>query len=79
VFLSGSIKEISVNGSDGPFCYCNSSLVLYTDAAEAQNGWAKHFDSYDSNVTDEDGGELNDDAYHNLKVVYNCPLSEFLG
>ena len=79
VFLASGIKTIEVNGADGPFYNCSSDLVLYTDASEQPSGWNKHFENYNSNVSDEDGGELNDDAYHNLKVVYNCPLSEFPG
>ena len=79
VFLSGGIRTIEVNGSDGPFFYCSSDLVLYTDATEQPSGWATHFENYNSNVADEDGGELNDDAYHNLKVVYGCSLADFPG
>jgi|GEM_PF-2415371 len=79
VFLSDDILEIEVNGADGPFFCCDSSLVLYTDAAERPSSWDKHFNNFDSNVSDEDGGELDDSAYHNLKVVYNCPLSDFPG
>ena len=79
VFLSGGIKTIEVNGSDGPFYCCSSDLTLYTDAQEKPSGWSDHFENYSSDVADEDGGELNEDAYQNLKVVYGCSLSDFPG
>ena len=79
IFLSGGIKEIEVNGADSPFVYCSKNLILYTDATEQPNGWAKHFENYNSNLTDEDGGELSDDSYYNLKVVYGCAQSDFPG
>lgn len=77
VYMPAAIQEVNVNGADGPFFCCNASLVLYTDAADAPPNWDKHFDSYNSAVTDDDGGELNDDAYFNLKVVYNCAPEDF--
>lgn len=79
VFLSGGIKKIEVNSADSPFVYCSKDLVLYTDAAEQPSGWDKHFENYNSNLTDEDGGELSDDSYYNLKVVYGCSKSDFPG
>ncbi|MBE6638977.1 MAG: leucine-rich repeat domain-containing protein [Ruminococcaceae bacterium] len=77
VFLPGTIEKIEVNGSDGPFFSCSETLVLYTDAITQPTGWAKHFHNYNSAVSDEDGGELSDDAYFYLEVIYNCKLSDF--
>ena len=77
VYMPAAIHEVKVNGSDGPFFCCSSDLVLYTDAENVPPNWDKHFDSYNSAVTDNDGGELNDDAYFNLKVVYNCAPEDF--
>lgn len=77
IYMPAAIQEVKVNGADGPFFCCSDSLVLYTDAKDAPPNWDKHFDSYNSAVSDEDGGELNDDAYFNLKVVYNCAPEDF--
>ena len=79
VYLPKALQTIEVTGADGPFFSCHEDLVLYTDAEACPEGWADHFNSYNSAVSDEDGGELDEDAYFNLKVVYNCPITEFPG
>ncbi len=79
VYLPQALQTIEVTGADGPFFSCHEELVLYTDASERPEGWDKHFNSFDSAVSDEDGGELDEEAYFNLKVVYNCPMDEFPG
>ena len=79
VYLPSTIQTIEVTGADGPFFSCSEDLVLYTNAKERPEGWDEHFNNFNSAVADEDGGELDDDAYFNLKVVYNCPIEEFPG
>ncbi len=79
IYMPSTIQKVEVKGADGPFYCCSESLVIYTDAPSKPDNWDKHFDSYNSSVTDEDGGELNDDAYFNLKVVYNCTPEDFPG
>ncbi len=79
VYIPLRLHTIEVTGADGPFYACDKDLVLYTDAETRPQDWAEHFNSYNSAVADEDGGELNEDAYFNLKVVYNCPLEDFPG
>lgn len=79
VYLPKEIKEIGVNGADGPFYGTSEHLVLYTDAQARPDGWSEHFENFDSAVADDDGGELDDDAYFHLKVVYNCAPADFPG
>lgn len=79
VYIPLRLQTIEVTGADGPFYACDKDLVLYTDAESRPTDWAEHFNSYNSAVADDDGGELNEDAYFNLKVVYNCPPEEFPG